>query len=76
MRTTVTLDSDVAAAVENARRERGIGISQALNELARAGLARPASRAPFRQRTAALGLTVDVANVEEALDVLEGPGRR
>ena len=32
MRTTVALDDDVVAAVERVRRERGLGLSEALNE--------------------------------------------
>ena len=38
MRTTVTLDDDVAAAVDLVRRERGVGLSEALNELVRRGM--------------------------------------
>ena len=38
MRTTLTLADDVAAAVERLRRERSIGMSEAVNELVRAGL--------------------------------------
>jgi Arc/MetJ family transcription regulator len=73
VRTTVSLDDDVAAAVEQLRRERGLGLSAAVNELIRAGLGRSRRRAAFRQRTAELGLRVDVSNVAEALDVLDGP---
>jgi hypothetical protein len=40
MRTTLTLADDVAAAVEALRRERSSGISEAVNELCRAGLVR------------------------------------
>jgi hypothetical protein len=76
MRTTVDLADDVAAAVEKARRERGIGLSAAVNELARAGLARPANRERFRQRTYKLGLNLDVSNVGDALETLEGPSAR
>ena len=71
MRTTVTLDSDVAAAVEQLRRERGLGLSEALNELARAGLASREERRPFEQHTYRLGIRLDVSNVAEALDLLE-----
>jgi hypothetical protein len=73
MRTTVSLDSDVAAAVEQLRRERGIGLSDAVNELVRAGLRLPAQRSTFQQRTTELGLRLDVSNVAEALDTLDGP---
>jgi len=76
MRTTVSLDADVAAAVEQLRRERGIGLSDAVNELARAGLRLPARRSTFQQRTAELGLRLDVSNVAEALDMLDGPAAR
>ena len=71
MRTTVNLDPDVAAAAEQLRAQRNIGLSEAVNELARAGLrARPESK-QFRQRTRALGLRVDVSNIAEALDLLD-----
>lgn len=38
MRTTVSLADDVAAAVQRLRKERSIGLSEAVNELIRAGL--------------------------------------
>jgi hypothetical protein len=76
MRTTVTLDEDVAAAVHRLRRERRMGVSEALNQLARAGLTVKRSRAPFKQRPVTLGLTVDVTNVAEAIERLDGPGSR
>lgn len=72
MRTTVRLDDDVLAAAEQLRRERHMGLSEAVNELARAGLARAGGeRKPFRQRTADLGLRIDVTNVAEALELLD-----
>ncbi|MBV9382012.1 MAG: ribbon-helix-helix protein, CopG family [Streptosporangiaceae bacterium] len=73
MRTTLTLDDDVAAAVQRLREERHIGLSEAVNELIRAGLAAPARRRTFRQRTANLGLRVDVSSVAGALERLDGP---
>jgi Arc/MetJ family transcription regulator len=76
MRTTVSLDDDVAAAVEEIRRSKHVGLSEAVNELARAGMAAPAERRVFRQRTADLGIRIDVSNVAEALDTLDGPGAR
>lgn len=75
MRTTVRLDPEVAAAAEQLRRERRIGLGEAVNELARTGLARsPRSSKPFRQRTASVGLKVDVTNVAEALELLDQDG--
>lgn len=80
MRTTIRLDDDVAAAAERLRTERNIGLGEAVNELARAGMARSsASRRRFRQRTASLGLKVDVSSVADALDLLDewdAAGRR
>ena len=75
MRTTVTLEDDVAAEVRRLGQEQGMGVSQALNRLARAGLAARPDRAPFRQRTARIELRVDVTNIAEALEVLDGPAR-
>lgn len=52
MRTTLTLDDDVAAALERRRAERGTGLRREVNDLLRAGLAaasraRPAGGAPY-----------------------------
>jgi hypothetical protein len=71
MRTTVTLDDDVAAAVRQLREERNIGPSEAINELARAGLRRRQQRQVFRQDSFDLGLRIDVSNVAEAVELLE-----
>jgi len=71
MRTTIRLDADVLAAAERLRRERHIGLSQAINELARAGMQRHREPRTFHQRTQELGLRIDVSNVAEALDLLD-----
>ena len=76
MSTTVSLEDDVAAAVEEIRRTRHIGLSEAVNELARAGMAAPRKGKVFQQRSADLGIRIDVSNVAEALDTLDGPGAR
>ncbi len=76
MRTTVTLDDDVAAAVQRLRRERGVGVSEAVNRLARAGLAARRESKPFKQRHAAIGLKIDVRNIAEVLETLDGPAGR
>lgn len=75
MRTTITFDADTAAAVEALKREAGVGVSEAVNVLIRRGLLAK-KRAPFVQETAQLGLKVDVSNVAEALEYLEGPQHR
>ncbi len=71
MRTTIRLDPEVAAAAERLRRERHIGLSEAVNELARAGLARGEKTTPFRQRTVGVGVKIDITNVAEALELLD-----
>jgi Arc/MetJ family transcription regulator len=76
MRTTLSLDDDVAAAVQRLREERNLGLSEAVNELVRAGLAAPPRRKAFRQRTANLGLRIDVSSVADALEHLDGPETR
>jgi metal-responsive CopG/Arc/MetJ family transcriptional regulator len=76
MRTTITLADDVAAAVARVRNERGIGVSEAVNDLVRAGLTVRRARSKFRQRSAGLSLRVDVTNVAEALEQLDGPTAR
>jgi antitoxin component of RelBE/YafQ-DinJ toxin-antitoxin module len=76
MRTTIELDSDTAQAIEQLRRERGLGMSEAVNTLIRRGLLPRPDQAPFEQRTRSLGIRIDVSNVAEALDVLEGSDHR
>jgi hypothetical protein len=77
MRTTVTFEDDVAAALERLRRERNAGISEVVNDLVRAGLtASRRSRRPFVQSSRDLGLRVDVTDVAEALEQIEGPDHR
>ena len=76
MRTTVTLADDVAAAVHELRRERGLGLSEALNELARAGLRKRPQQHRFRQESSSIGLTIDVTDVADAIELLEGPAAR
>ena len=76
MRTTVEFDDDAARAIERLRRDEGIGVSEAVNRLIREGLLPRDRSKPFRQPVRALGLTLDVSNVAEALEVLEGPKAR
>lgn len=78
MRTTVTIDPDVAAELERRRRERGTGLKEELNYLLRAGLAHDRAatrpREPYRPRTLRAGtpLRDNVDNVAEVLAELEG----
>lgn len=72
----MSLDDDVAAAVQRMRTERNIGLSEAVNELARAGLAVPSQRARFVQRTFPMGARSDVTNISDTLEYLEGSSYR
>jgi hypothetical protein len=76
MRTTITLADDVAAAVEQVRRERSVGLSEAVNELVRAGLVEERTATPFRQQTHDLGEGIDFSNVADAIETLDGPSAR
>lgn len=76
MRTTVTLADDVAAAIERHRRGRSIGVSDAVNEMIRSGLAATTPVHRFEQSTVAMGAGIDATNVAEAIETLEGPAAR
>jgi hypothetical protein len=78
MRTTLTLDDDVAATLEKLRRGRRIGLKQLINDALRRGLSdmgrRRGPREPVRTRAVALGrlriATID--NIAETLAIVEG----
>lgn len=69
----MNLDDDVATELDRLRRETGMGLSEALNELARVGVGarRRSHHSTYRQQTASLGIRVDVSNVGEVLDLLD-----
>lgn len=69
MRTTVTLDDDVAAKLKRLARERDLSFKEALNSSVRRGLERgePKSR-PYRVRTRDLGVRPGV-NLDKALQL-------
>jgi hypothetical protein len=76
VRTTIDLDDDTAAAIDRLRRDEGLGLSEAANRLMRRGLTRRDVGERFVQPTRPVGIRVDVSNVADALDVLEGTDRR
>ena len=76
MRTTVEFDEDAARALDRLRHATGMGVSEAVNHLVRRGLAAESTRAPFVQQTRPLGIRIDVSNVAEAIELLEGPHAR
>jgi hypothetical protein len=83
MRTTLTIDDDLAAAIERRRRELNHTLKQEVNDLLRAGLMRAdedhakSGSARFRVQPLDVGeLLVPINDVEAALDIAEGPWRR
>lgn len=76
MRTTVTLEKDVAAAVERVRREGGLGLSEAVNDLIRKGLLYQRPRKRFVQKSQPMGALIDLTDVGGTIEYLEGRDRR
>lgn len=78
MRTTLTLDDDVAAALERARKQKDASLKEVVNEALRKGLpelARPSrGRKRFRTRPLSLGkcLVPGLDNVARVLAIAEG----
>jgi Ribbon-helix-helix protein, copG family len=66
MRTTVTLDSDVAAKLRALARERGISFKEALNSALRRGLSGGGGSSPYRLPSRRLKLRTGV-DLEHAL---------
>lgn len=73
MRATVDLDPDTARAVRDVRRDQGCGASEAINELIRRGMLAELGQRPFVARSERLEIRIDVSNVADAIDLLEGP---
>jgi Arc/MetJ family transcription regulator len=78
MRTTLTLDDDVAAALERLRKARDLGFKELVNDALRRGLkdmTAPKKKRgeAFRTRTVALGQVrlASIDNIGEALAVAE-----
>lgn len=71
MRTTVTLADDVAAGVEKLRRERGLGLSEAVNDLVRAGLMDRRAKSPVELPAYDMGIGIDVRDIGEAIETIE-----
>lgn len=70
MRTTVTLDEDVAALLRDTARERGLSFKAALNTALRRGLSEhaPAKAPAYRLPTRPMGLRPDV-DLDKALQL-------
>ena len=80
MRTTLTLDEDVAKLLDKEVRRSGNSFKQVVNHFLRLGLTgrKRLPRKPFVVKPMNLGLPPGLSfdNTEELLDYLEGPYRR
>lgn len=82
MRTTITLDEDVAAKLTSLARRTGRAFRDVVNETLRRGLARPAAsppREPFRVKTRDMGRLrpgVSLDSVADLIEQVEGPLHR
>jgi hypothetical protein len=77
VRTTLTLDDDVASLLNKEVRRSGESFKQAVNRFLRLGLnaSKRPTRKPFRVKPLNLGLP-PFEKVEELLEHLEGPDHR
>jgi hypothetical protein len=71
MRTTLTLDDDVAAAIERLRRARDASLKDIVNEGLSDLTTRPKQREPFKTKSVALGRVrlASIDNISESLAV-------
>lgn len=81
MRTTLTLDEDVAAKLKLRSRKTGRSFKEVVNEALRLGLGRDREKRrvkPFRVRARDLGLRpgFDLENVWRVIEQLDGPAWR
>jgi len=78
MRTTLTLDDDVAAAIERLRRARDASLKDIVNDALRKGLSdlttRPKQRELFQTQVVELGQMrlPSIDNISEGLAIAEG----
>ncbi len=73
MRTTLTLDDDVAVQIARLRKERDLNLKDVVNEALRRGLSDmqqpPAKRRPFRTRPIP-GVTPVLRNVDNVAEII------
>ena len=81
MRTTLTLDEDVAAKLRQEMNRSGAGMKEVVNAFLRRGLDAPRAEdmaRPFRVHAQPMGLKagMDLDDISGLLDFLDGPTRR
>ncbi len=80
MRTTLTIEDDVAAALNRMRTVRSESLKELVNEALRRGLkdmsSKPKQREPFRTQSVVLGAVriSEVDDIGDALAISEGEG--
>jgi hypothetical protein len=78
MRTTLTIEDDIAAELERLRKTRDASLKQIINEALRRGIremaTRPKRREAFRTQSVSLGRLkiANIDNIAEVLAVAEG----
>ncbi len=78
MRTTLTIDDDVAAQLERVRRGRNVSLKELVNDALRRGLremsAKPKPKKRFRTRVVDVGAVFidNIDNIAEVLAIAEG----
>lgn len=76
MRTTLTIDDDVAVALERLQKTRESSFKNLVNEALRRGLQEmsepPRRRKPFRTKSVTGRLLIPIDNIAEALAIAEG----
>jgi hypothetical protein len=78
MRTTLTIDDDIAIQLERLRHSRSMSLKELINEALRRGLnemkEKPKPRKPFRTRTVDVGAVLidNIDNIAEVLAHAEG----
>jgi hypothetical protein len=82
MRTTLTIDDDVAAQLERLRRSSDASLKDLINDALRRGLrelnSRPKRKEPFRTRAVDVGAVLidNIDNVAEVLAIAEGDAHK
>ena len=82
MRTTLTIDDDIATVLERLRRARDASLKELVNEALRKGLkemnSRSKRREPLRTKSVALGRIriASIDNISEALAIAEGEANK
>jgi hypothetical protein len=77
MRTTVNLSPEVEVGARQLAQAEGLSLSAAVDRLAARGLRRSTKpSAPFVQRTAPMGVNVDLSCTADVLELVDGPGQR